>query len=76
MNDFFNLFMIRRADVIERLLEHISMTTMSVLISLLIGIPLGIIITKNKLLASIIIGIANLLQSIPCIALLAFSRCV
>ena len=73
MTDFFNLLITRRADVVERLLEHISMKTMSVLISLFIGIPLGIIITKNKFLANIIIGIANLLQSIPCIALLAFS---
>lgn len=73
MNEFLNLLIIRRQDIFERLLEHISMTAIAVLISLFIGVPLGIIITKNKFLSNIVIGIANLLQSIPCIALLAFS---
>lgn len=35
--------------------------------------PLGILITRSRLSAKIVIGIANVMQSIPCIALLAFS---
>lgn len=50
-----------------------NMTTLAVFISLMIGVPLGILITRSKLAARLVIGIANVMQSIPCIALLAFS---
>ncbi len=49
-----------------------QMTSAAVLISICIGVPLGIIVTKNKKASSIVIGIANIMQSIPSIGLLAF----
>lgn len=73
MSDFLALLVTKRMDVLERFLEHMNMTTLAVFISLVIGVPLGIAITKNKIFANIVISIANLMQSIPCIALLAFS---
>ena len=65
--------MAKRGELLELFLEHMNMTTMAVFISLLIGVPLGILITRSRLSAKIVIGIANVMQSIPCIALLAFS---
>lgn len=70
---FFELFMTKRAELLGLFIEHMNMTTMSVFISLAIGIPVGILITRNRTVAKIVIGIANVMQSIPCIALLAFS---
>ena len=67
------LFLEKYPDVWMRFMEHMNMTTMAVLLSVLIGVPLGIAITKNKNASKIVIGIANLMQSIPCVALLAFS---
>lgn len=63
------LFLDKYPDVWLRFMEHMNMTTMAVLLS----IALGILITRNKTASNIVIGIANLMQSIPCIALLAFS---
>lgn len=73
MSELLDLFILKQADVWERFIEHMNMTTMAVLLSIAIGVPLGIFISKNKRTASFVIGIANLMQSIPCIALLAFS---
>lgn len=41
----------------------------SILIATLIGIPLGILITRKKNLRSSVLGIANILQTIPSLAL-------
>lgn len=49
------------------------MTTIAVLISLAVGVPVGILITRNKTAAGAALTIANLMQSIPCLALLAIS---
>ena len=73
MSAFVSLFLSKYPDVWMRFLEHMNMTTLAVFLSILIGVPLGIVITKNKKASQLVIGIANLMQSIPCIALLAFS---
>ncbi len=73
LNNFFELLVSKKSELLDLFLQHINLTTMAVLISLVIGIPLGILITRNKTCAKIVIGLANIMQSIPCIALLAFS---
>ena len=73
MTGLWTLFLSNYTEVWARFLEHMNMTTMAVVLSILIGVPLAIAITHNKKAAAIVIGIANLMQSIPCIALLAFS---
>lgn len=73
MSALWALFLDKYPDVWMRFLEHMNMTTMAVLLSIAIGVPLGIAITKSKKASAIVIGIANLMQSIPVIALLAFS---
>lgn len=73
LSSFIDLFMDKKAELLDLFLQHMNMTTMAVFISLLIGVPVGILITRNKAAAKIVIGVANIMQSIPCIALLAFS---
>lgn len=66
-------FVVSRWDEISKLfLEHIELTLFAVLISIVIGIPLGILIGRVKKLATPIIGIANIIQAIPSLALLGF----
>lgn len=73
MTEFFELFMIKKMELLELMIQHIHMTTIAVMVSLMIGVPMGIIITRNKTAARIVLGIANVMQSIPCLALLAIS---
>ena len=50
-----------------------NMTMLAVFIALAIGVPVGILIRQNKVVSNIVISIANVLQSIPSIALLALA---
>ena len=49
--------------------EHIYMVNISLVIATLIGVPLGIIITKNENLAKKVINGANIMMTVPSIAL-------
>ncbi len=49
--------------------EHIWLVGMSLIIAMCTGVPIGIIITKNKELANKVIGGANVIMTIPSIAL-------
>lgn len=66
-------FMLQQKDkLFDQTIAHIGLTFISLLIAVLIGLPLGIFITKRKKAAGIVLGIAGILQTIPSIALLGF----
>lgn len=55
-------------DVLRLALEHLQLTGTAILASIIIGVPVGIFITRHKKLAEPIISVANILQTIPSIA--------
>lgn len=57
---------------LKLLLEHITISFISVCIAILIGLSIGIIISKKPKIAKNIISIVNILYTIPSIALLGF----
>lgn len=69
---FFSFVQDRYQEILRFFIQHIELTVLSVIIAIIIGVPLGIIITKNKKVSSIVIGIANIIQAIPSLALLGF----
>lgn len=72
MNNILESLALRKSEIISLLLEHIELTIIAVLIAVIIGVPLGILITNNKNLAKAVIGFANLVQAIPSLAILGF----
>lgn len=56
--------------IIELSIQHISLTVTAILIAILVGVPLGIIISMVKPLRKIILGFVNLVQAVPSMALL------
>jgi osmoprotectant transport system permease protein len=67
LNDF---FLIKYAqEILERTIEHLFLVVISIGVATIIGIPLGILITRQKYLRQPILGIANVLQTIPSLAL-------
>ena len=60
------------AKLLQQTIQHIGLTFISLLIAILIGLPLGIYISRNKKAAGIVLGAAGVLQTIPSIALLGF----
>src|ERR1700712_2993498 len=66
-------FMRQQSDkLLEQTIQHIGLTFISLFIAVLIGLPLGIFITRKKQFSGAILGIAGVLQTIPSIALLGF----
>ena len=61
-----------RAEVFQLTLEHLWLVGFSMLFAILIGIPLGILITRWPALDKPILGSANVIQTIPSLALFGF----
>jgi osmoprotectant transport system permease protein len=51
--------------------QHLRITLMGVLIALVIGMTCGILITKHKTLAEMVMSVTDIIQTIPTLALLA-----
>lgn len=66
-NDFF-LFKYA-SEIIQHTGEHLLLVGISIGIATLVSIPLGILITRKTNLRQPILGIANILQTIPSLAL-------
>jgi len=59
--------------ILEKVGEHLYLAGIAVLLACAVGIPVGFLITNNKRVASIVVGIANTIQTIPSLALFAFA---
>lgn len=55
-----------------QIIQHLGLTFLSLLLAIVIGVPLGILISRKKKLSSPVLGAAGILQTIPSIALLGF----
>jgi osmoprotectant transport system permease protein len=58
--------------ILSSTLEHMQLTCFSIIIAVIIGVPLGILISYLSGLKKPILGCANIVQAIPSIALLGF----
>ena len=60
------------ANIARRTGEHLKLVGVALLLSILLGVPLGIVATRSRLLAKLALGAAGLVQTVPSLALLAF----
>jgi osmoprotectant transport system permease protein len=66
-------FMVQNhAEVAELTLEHLWLVGVSILLAVLVGIPLGILISRWPALNRPVLGSANIIQTIPSLALFGF----
>lgn len=72
MSEFINYFIQNFSSILGLFVEHVQLTIMAILISIVIGVPLGILITYFKPSKKPVMAIANLIQAIPSMALLGF----
>lgn len=61
-----------RTEIVGLTLEHLWLVSFSTLLAVLIGIPLGILITRWPALNKPVLGGANIIQTIPSLALFGF----
>jgi osmoprotectant transport system permease protein len=69
--DTINFIIDNNAEVVEKVLQHMQLSFTAVLLACAIGVPLGFLIVNRKKLSDIVIGIANVIQTIPSLALFA-----
>ncbi|MDY6842511.1 MAG: ABC transporter permease [Thermodesulfobacteriota bacterium] len=70
--DFFQFIMQRKMEILRLTLEHLQLTSISVILAIISGVPLGILLTRIRWLAKWILGFAGIIQTIPSLALLGF----
>ncbi|MFQ3801781.1 ABC transporter permease/substrate-binding protein [Staphylococcus equorum] len=70
MNEFINTLVERKGQLLTTIFEHMQISFIALLIATLIGVPLGILLTKTRKLSEVVMNIAAILQTIPSLALL------
>jgi osmoprotectant transport system permease protein len=70
--NFWQFISQNHAQVIELTLEHLWLVGISTVLAVMIGIPLGILITRWPPLNKPVLGAANIIQTIPSLALFGF----
>lgn len=66
---FFQFLQYRGPEIFKLTGEHMKITGVAVLLAILVGVPLGIYITKNKKVSNVILNTANIFQTLPSLAL-------
>jgi osmoprotectant transport system permease protein len=60
------------SDILAHIAQHLWLVSISIAIAIAIGLPLGVLITRRKNLRGPVLGIANVMQTIPSLALFGF----
>lgn len=60
------------SELLYKTYEHITISLIAVILGVLVAVPLGVVLTRMKKGAGTIIGIVNIIQTLPSLAILAF----
>ncbi|MBF0793657.1 MULTISPECIES: ABC transporter permease [Mammaliicoccus] len=58
-------------ELFQKTIEHFYISFVALLLAMVVSIPLGIVLTRTKKLAKIVLSIASVLQTVPSLAVLA-----
>lgn len=70
--NFWNFVAQNRLQIADLTLEHMWMVGISTLLAVAVGVPLGVLITRRPALHKPVIATANIIQTIPSLALFGF----
>ncbi len=62
----------RRAELWQKVLEHLALSALAMAIAILIGVPTGILIHRHRAALPLVLGATEIVQTIPSLAMLAF----
>jgi osmoprotectant transport system permease protein len=62
----------RYDEILDKTWEHLQLVGISMGIAVLIGVPLGLLLTRRRKLAAPVLGFANVIQTVPSLALFGF----
>jgi osmoprotectant transport system permease protein len=70
--NFIEFILTHQEEILAQTGEHIGLTVVALAISIFVGIPLGILLTRYKRLSPSVLGAVGIIQTIPSVALLGF----
>jgi osmoprotectant transport system permease protein len=70
--NWYDFLLRNRSEVMERTGEHIGLVAAAMAIALIIGLPLGVALVRRRMMQRWVIGGANIVQTIPSLALFGF----
>lgn len=70
--DVFDFILRNRAEVLQLTLEHLALVAVAMGFAVLLGVPLGIALTRRRVLRQWILGAANVIQTVPSLAVFGF----
>ena len=70
--NWFTFLLQNRTEVVVRTLEHIQLVSAAMGIALIIGLPVGVALVRRRALRRWVFGAANIVQTIPSLALFGF----
>jgi osmoprotectant transport system substrate-binding protein/osmoprotectant transport system permease protein len=70
--NFWNFLTSNWPELLTLLRQHLSLVLISTFVAVVIGIPTGILLTRKESLRGPVLGIANVMQTIPSLALFGF----
>lgn len=72
LENFLGFVLRNRAELLELTLEHLGLVLAAMLIATAVGVPLGVLITRRVGLRRWVLGAANVVQTVPSLALFGF----
>ncbi len=70
--DTLHFFIKNQGQILQLTIEHLWLVGFSMLLAVAIGLPLGILLTRRRAFSRAVIGGANIVQTIPSLALFGF----
>lgn len=62
-------FLARWQDILKLTMEHLLLVLVAMAISIVLGLTVGILITRSRLLANLVLSLASIMMTIPSLAL-------
>lgn len=72
MGELLRYFADHRAQVAGLVGEHVGLVAVAVGVAVSVGVPLGVLATRDRRVETAVLGVANVLQTIPSLALFGF----
>ncbi|WMT29708.1 ABC transporter permease [Bacillus aerius] len=72
MDQIIDFFEKNGGELLTKMWEHLYISLIAVVLGIIVAVPLGVILTRMKRGAGFVIGVVNIFQTLPSLAILAF----
>ena len=69
---FWHFLQLNWAELLVLIEQHLKLVFIAIVVAVIIGVPTGILLTRHRALRGPVLGIANVMQTIPSLALFGF----